>query len=314
MKYSYMTLFDYLALLSWQNCPISSQDFDFLRDSGIENPEKFHIFLSFSKTREYVLSNKNWWKKAEQDYKSCQEKAYHILSPDKKDYPKSFLECYEKIPIFSVLGKIPKDFLPVTFVGSRQPDELVLNWMDFYLPDLLKEKKICIVSGGARGIDQKAHKIAIRSGKPTLCFLPSGLDSFYPKSLYPLKSSILDQGGAFISCFPYWEEMRKSYFHKRNALMSAYSKLVVILQAQIRSGSMLTAKKSLELGTPIAVVPGPILSASWTGNLQLIYDGADMIRDHLDLSILVDRLNPKVFQVESVETESVRKKESNETE
>ena len=298
-----MTSFDYLALLSWQNCPISSEDFKALKDNGIDNPEKFSSFLSHLKAREYVLSNKNWWKKAEQDYKHCQEKSYHILSPDKKDYPSSLLNCYDKAPVFSVLGEMPSDLLFVTFVGSRQPDELVLNWMDFYLPEVLREKSICIVSGGARGIDQKAHKIAIRSEKPTLCFLPSGLDALYPKSLYHLKSSLLDQGGAFISCFPYWEEMRKPYFHKRNALMAAYSKLVVILQAQIRSGTMLTAKKSLELGTPIAVLPGPVLSASWTGSLQLLYDGADMVRDSLDLSLLIDCLYRKDFEAKDTQND-----------
>ena len=291
--YFCMTLFDYLALLSWHKCPISPQDFETLSEGGIDNPEQFSSFLSNLKAREYVLSNKNWWKKAEQDYKYCKEKGYFILSPDKKDYPHSLLRFYNKAPIFLVLGQIPSHFMPVTFVGTRQPDELVLNWMDFYLPDILKEKSLCVVSGGARGIDQKAHKIAIRSQKPTLCFLPSGLDSFYPKSLYPLKSSILDQGGAFISCFPYWEEMKKSYFHERNSLMAGYSDLVVILQAQIRSGTMLTAKKSLDIGTPLAVLPGPVLSASWTGNLQLIYDGADMVRDALDLSLLIDSLKQK---------------------
>lgn len=292
-----MTLYDYLALLSWQNCSVSARDFEILREEGIDSPEKFRSFLSCPKARDYTLSNKSWWRKAEQDYKYCQEKNYHILSPDKKNYPRKLLNCYNNAPVFLVLGHLPSDFLFITFVGSRQPDDLVLNWMDFYLPDILRERPICVVSGGARGIDQKAHKIAIRCQKPTLCFLPSGLDSFYPKSLYSLKSSVLDQGGAFISCFPYWEEMRKSYFHKRNGLMSAYSDLVVILQAQIRSGTMLTARKSLELGTPIAVLPGPALSAGWTGNLQLLYDGADMARDSLDLSLLIDRLTQKTFEI-----------------
>jgi len=287
---SEMTLFDYLSLLSWQNCPLSAKDFEALSKKGINSPDKFSSFLSYEKTREYVINHKNWWKKAEEDYKHCQKNNYSILSPDKKQYPSPLLRSFDRVPIFSVLGEIPKNLFAVTFVGSRHPDELVLNWMDFYLPEILRQKPINTVSGGARGIDQKAHKIAIRCGKPTLCFLPSGLDCFYPKSLYEIKSSLLDQGGAFVSSFPYWEEMKKSYFHKRNTFMAAYSKLVVILQAQIRSGTMLTAKKSLDYGTPIAVLPGSVLSAPWTGNLQLIYDGAHMVRDSLDLSLLIDQI------------------------
>ena len=148
------------------------------------------------------------------DYKHCQNKNYQLLYPGKKSYPKKFTGYFETVPIFLTLGHFPPERVefPMTFVGSRRADELVLNWMDFYLPSLIREKKIHVVSGGARGVDQKAHVIAVRSQSPTLCFLPSGLDHFYPESLYSLKNGILDNGGAFISCFPPWVEMYKPYF------------------------------------------------------------------------------------------------------
>lgn len=283
---------DYLSLLSWQNCKISSQDFKRLEEEPIENPENLISLISSLESKQYLMHNKYWWKKAEQDYLYCQKRNYRILNPSHEDYPKKILNFYDNVPIFLILGDMSfqKTHSPITFVGSRSPDDLVLNWMDFYITPLIKEKPICLVSGGARGIDQKIHKIAIRSQVPTLCFLPSGLDFFYPESLHSIKSGILNQGGAFISCFPPWEKMRKAHFHTRNAFMSAYSDLVVILQAQKRSGTMLTARKSLELGTPIAVLPGSVLSTKWAGNLQLIYDGAYIIRDSLDLSVLIESL------------------------
>ena len=74
--------------------------------------------------------------------------------------------------------------------------------------------------------------------------------------------------------------MRKSFFHIRNALLACYSKLVLVGQAQIRSGTMLTARKALDYGVPVA--------APWTGNLQLIYDGAYLLRDDIDLSLLIE--------------------------
>ncbi|MBC6415638.1 MAG: DNA-processing protein DprA [Bdellovibrionales bacterium] len=291
-----MKVFDYLALLSWQNCKIQFRDFELLARENINNPEKFSSILSSLETRNYLNCNKNWWKKAEQDYKYCQKKSYKIYSPFSKNYPDQILNFYDSVPIFLVLGELVSNLtFPITFVGSRQPEELVLNWMDVYLPSFLERKSVCIVSGGARGIDQKAHKIAICYQKPTLCFLPSGLDHIYPQSLKSLKSGILNHGGAFVSCFPPWEPMKKSYFHIRNSFLSSYSKLVVILQAQIRSGTMITARKALEFASPIAVLPGPILSAQWTGSLQLLYDGAYMIRDATDLSILVESLQLKSF-------------------
>ena len=292
---------DYLALLSWQSCPITRRDFINLYHQDIQNPENLASLVSLPETREYMISNKGWWKKTEADYKYCKNKNYQLLYPGKKAYPKNFIHFFERPPVFLSLGVLPakSECLTITFVGSRIAEELTLNWMDFYLPSLIKEKQVCVVSGGARGIDQKAHKIAIRSQCPTLCFLPSGLDHFYPESLNALKKGILNNGGAFISCFPPWEEMRKSYFHTRNAFMSAYSSLVFILQAQIRSGTMLTARKALDFGVPLAVLPGPALSARWTGNLQLLYDGAFLVRDNVDLSLLIESLAVKTEETAS---------------
>ena len=286
---------DYLSLLSWQGCSISLQDFKNLEEQDIQTPENFVSLVSLLETKEYLLHNKNWWKKAEADYKNCQRKNYQILYPGKSYYPKKFLHFFDTMPILLVCGDLSfwKNTFPITFVGSRRAEELVLNWLDFYLPCLLKEKNISVVSGGARGVDQKAHCVAIRSKAPTLCFLPSGLDHFYPESLNALRTGILDNGGAFISCFPPWARMYKSYFSIRNALMSAFSSLVVILQAQMRSGTMLTARKALDYGIPIGVLPGPPLSVSWTGNLQLIYDGAYLIRDNVDLSLLIESISTR---------------------
>ena len=283
---------DYLSLLSWQGCKVFSRDFVKLQSQEIQSPENLVSIVSSLETKEYLNHNKYWWKKAEADYKYCQSKNYRLLYPGNGEYPEKLAQLFEASPVFLVLGTLPspKTYLPITFVGSRKADEQVLNWMDFYLPLLIQEKQICVVSGGARGIDQKAHKVAVRSQSPTLCFLPSGLDCFYPESLHVLKKGILDNGGAFISSFPPWAIMRKSYFHIRNSFMSAYSSLNVILQSQLRSGTMLTAQKSMEYGIPLAVLPGPVLSVQWTGNLQLLYDGAYLVRDNIDLSLLIESL------------------------
>lgn len=285
---------DYLALLFWQGCKIPSRDFINLKSQDIQSPENLISVISHWESKEYLIHNKNWWRKAESDYKYCKDKGYQLLYPGKSAYPEKFMRFFEIAPFFLVLGEYPsKNSLPVTFVGSRENDELTLNWMDFYLPSLIQEKQICPVSGGARGVDQKAHAIAVRTQSPTVCFLPSGLDYFYPESLKSMRKGILDNGGAFLSCFPPWAEMRKPYFHIRNSFMASYSDLVFVLQAQIRSGTMLTAQKSLDYGIPLAVLPGPALSARWTGNLQLIYDGAYLIRDDKDLSLLIESLAVK---------------------
>ena len=286
---------DYLALISWQSHQVAWKDFVRLENESVKTPEELASFVSSPETKEYLTRNKLWWKQAEADYKLCQRKNYQLIYPGKPGYPEQFVPLCNNAPVLSVLGTWPVN--PpgprVTFVGSRIGDEIALRWMDFYLPQIIKEKRVLTVSGGARGIDQKAHAVSARAESPTLCFLPSGLDCFYPASLKTLKTGVLDNGGAFVSCFPAGFEMRKFCFYVRNGLMALYSSLVFVLQAQIRSGSMLTAKRALEYGVPVATLPGPPLSARWTGNLQLIYDGAFLIRDSADLSVLLESLSIK---------------------
>ncbi len=288
-----MVLEAYLSFLSFQGCKVSTEDFKNLKTGNIKTPENISSIISNLETREFLRHNKDWWKQAEKDYRHCKKSSYKISWPGKEDYPDIFSSSFKYPPILTYIGEsnLHKKHFPITFVGSRKSDSHILNWMDFYMPKIVQEKDICIVSGGARGIDQKAHSIAIRSGTPTVCFLPSGLDHFYPSNLYHLKKDILDGGGSFISCFSPYQSMYKSFFHIRNRLMACYSRLVVVMQAQIRSGTMLTAKKALDFGVPVSVLPGPILSTMFTGNLQLLYDGAFLLRDHMDISLLIESLS-----------------------
>ena len=298
-----MLLGDYLSLLTWRGCRIFLQDFKRLQEDPPRSPERFKNTVCHPESREFLIRNRSWWKTAEEDYKQCSQKNYRITWPGKEDYPLSFLKLDDPPLSITYLGNLPHcdggGYFPMTVVGSRKGHEIVFNWMDFYLSKILKEKKICLISGGARGVDQKAHSTALRLNSPTVCFLPSGLDRFYPDNLNFLKKGILDCGGGFISCFSPWEEMRKPFFHIRNRLMACYSKLVFVAQAQIRSGTMLTAGKALDCGAPVAVLPGPPLSVLWTGNLQLIYDGAHIVRDDVDLSLLIESLSHESSPAES---------------
>ena len=284
---------DYLALLSWQGCKVFCNDFKKLKRTSIQSIEDIKDICSHPDSKIFLNKHPDWWKRAESDYKKCYGRGYKITWPGKKDYPLAFFKLNRPPVILTYLGSLSQNeegYFPLTFVGSRESQDMVFEWMDFYLPKVVKEKKICLVSGGARGVDQKAHCIAVRIKFPTVCFLPSGLNCFYPSSLHGLKKSILDYGGAFVSCFHPDTPMYKSFFHIRNQLMACYSKLVCVGQAQMRSGTMLTAQKALNYGVSVAVLPGPPLSVSWGGNLQLLYDGAFLIRDDVDLFLLVESL------------------------
>lgn len=285
---------NYLALLAQQGCKIFLRDFQSLKAINLHTIEDIKHIVCHPETKQFLIHNKRWWKTAEEHYKTYSKKGYKLTWPGKEDYPDSFLRLNEPPAFLTYIGNLSQlnkeQYFPLTIVGSRKGHEIALNWMDFYLPKVVRANKTCLISGGARGIDQKVHSIAIRMNSPTVCFLPSGLDHFYPTGLIHLKKSILNHGGAFISCFPPEAQMKKSFFHIRNELLACYSKLVLVGQAQIRSGTMLTARKALDYGVPVATLPGPPLSALWAGNLQLIYDGAHLLRDDIDLSLLIESL------------------------
>lgn len=291
-------------MLTWQGCQVSLNDFNRINEEeSFQDPTKsLKQIVSSENTKSFLTQNPDWWKKAESCYKLCKQKGYQMIWPGEESYPQPFLRFYDSPPMLTYIGSLPKKSdLSVTIVGSRKSTETALSWMDFFLPKVITEHKLWIVSGGARGIDQKAHSIAIRLRTPTVCFLPSGLNHIYPAQLSHLKKEILESGGAFVSCFPPNFRMHKSFFHIRNRLMACFSLLVLVLQAEKRSGTMLTAQKALDSGLPVGTLPGSPLSPLWTGNLQLLYDGAFLLRDSLDLSLLVENL--KNQSTEGISTE-----------
>ena len=282
----------YLALLAWRNQKIRLSDFRRLAAfEGNKTPETLIKIVKCPKTQLFLRQNPLWWKTAESHYRLCRQKNYRITYPGEPSYPKAFLPFDEGPAVLTYMGHLPESSMPsVTLVGSRRITEITQNWMDFFLPKVIQEENLLVVSGGARGTDQKAHSIAVRLKRPTVCFLPSGLNHFYPDSLNHFKSAVLENGGAFVSCFsPHWK-MKKFYFSIRNRLMACFSHIVLILQAEIRSGTMLTARHALDCGVTLGVLPGPALSPLWTGNLQLLYDGAFLLRDDRDLKLLVENL------------------------
>ncbi len=140
-----------------------------------------------------------------------------------------------------------------------------------------------MVSGGARGVDQVAHQIALMTGVKTLVWLPSGLGHIYPGHFTKMAQEILSSGGVLLSEFDYQETMRKHHFVERNRLIAGMSQSLFIPQAALRSGTIMTAHFSLELGRPIFVIPGHPLITAYGGNLELGQLGATFVRSSRDL-------------------------------
>jgi DNA processing protein len=141
---------------------------------------------------------------------------------------------------------------------------------------------LLVVSGLARGIDACAHEAALEAGGASLAFMPCGIEQVYPASHRRLAAA-LAQRGAVVSEFPVGTPPRAPYFPLRNRLISALSEAVVVVEARIASGTLVTARHAANQGVDVLAVPGPVTSPTSAGPHQLLRDGAGLVTSGADL-------------------------------
>lgn len=192
----------------------------------------------------------------------------------------------------------------ISIVGSREPNSESLRWMEQELSHFLGKERPLVVSGGARGVDQRAHALALRKLCATAVVLPSGLGEVYPESLKEWIRPIVDQGGCLISEYDYQQRMHKNLFHHRNRLIAALGTVTLLVEARRRSGTMITAHQAAQIGRPVWVVPGHPQDPHFHGCLDLLFEGAQMVRDAEDLFMLFhsELISEKVASVGIVDS------------
>lgn len=199
-------------------------------------------------------------------------------------YPEN-LKCIEFPPwVLSVYGNI--DLLNsekrIGIVGSRKPDQSSLKWISEELAKI--DKSVVVISGGAIGIDQKVHQEACQKGVSNICVLPVGIFKVYPLSLKKQLRGYLGTGKfLLVSPFHPTVSVSRSLFHPRNYVLAGLSHKVLIVQAEKKSGTMVTAKYALEQGRDIYALPASPWNMSCSGNLELLEDGAYQI---IELSLI----------------------------
>lgn len=211
----------------------------------------------------------------------------HYTDPTSADYPEPWLRLSSHPPRVAYWGEpIWRTDRLISIVGSRTPMDDTINWMERHLPGVLKDLSLTVVSGGARGVDQLAHRLALECGQRTICILPSGLKKPYPAGVEPLLEKIVRAGGAVVSTYQDFEPLRRSHFAIRNRWIAGLSEVCFVAEANSRSGSMLTAQLARDEDKAVATLPVSPLSGQGLGNLQLLMDGAQLIRSAADLKCL----------------------------
>ncbi len=203
------------------------------------------------------------------------------MSPDiKKLEPKDFPELLKEIDdppsTLYLKGRMPpKGSLLLCVVGSRKSGEYGRKACSKIIEGLAGHR-VAIVSGLALGIDSFAHRSALKAGIPTIAVPGSGLDKrvLYPRGHRGLADDIVRSGGALLSEFEPDFKATKWSFPKRNRIMAGMSHGVLVIEAEERSGTLITARLGLEYNREVCAVPGPIFSSCSSGTNRLIQQGA----------------------------------------
>ena len=159
----------------------------------------------------------------------------------------------------------------VGIVGSRRCTEYG-KYVTAEAAGYLAKKGIPVISGMAKGIDGYAHTACMKADGYTLAFLGSGIDICYPREHKILMEQII-KNGVVLSEYPPGIEPKAGHFPKRNELIAAWSKKLLVVEASEKSGALLTAKYAKSLGREIYAVPNQIYNKTSKGTNQLIADG-----------------------------------------
>jgi len=218
-------------------------------------------------------------KRAEEDIKAAQRGGIKIITLFDEAYP--FRSVSPLPPVIFMKGEMRLDNTHIAFVGSRKATQYGRETVGKLISGL-SEYGVTIVSGLAYGIDAASHRAAIAEGMATVAVLGCGIDVMYPAGNRDLFEKI-PKNGALISEFPLGMPPYKSNFPLRNRLISAISAGVVVIEAEPKSGSLITAKWALDQGKDLFAVPGNIDRAMSKGTNYLIKNGAYLVDDAADI-------------------------------
>ncbi len=187
-----------------------------------------------------------------------------------KDYPESLENISDPPEILYYLGNLSILGKNIGVVGTRQITKFGQEVTEKITKELVEEGFV-IVSGMALGVDAVAHWTALKNGGKTVAVLGAGVDVIYPRENTHLYNSILEAGGLIISEVAPGRTVQKEMFPARNRIISGLSEAVVVTEAALKSGSLITARLALEQGREVFAVPGS------PGPDYLIEQGASLI-------------------------------------
>lgn len=210
-------------------------------------------------------------------------KEFDSISIMDPEYPEELLWMHNPPVLLFYSGNIDLLKHPkIAVVGSRSCSRTGIQSVEKIINELNNE--LIVVSGLAKGIDAAAHYAAIRNGGKTIGVIGTGLDVFYPRSNKQLQKYM---GGSHLVLTEYGpgQSPQKHHFPERNRIIAGLSRAVIVAEARMRSGSLITCERAMEEGRDVFAIPGSILDGRSDGCHHLIQEGAKLVtsgRDVLD--------------------------------
>lgn len=222
---------------------------------------------------------------AERLIERCGEKGVSLICYSDEDYPVVLRYITNPPAVLYYMGDIGclRAEHSVSAVGARKSGEYTLSVTQAICRQLA-ENGVLIVSGFALGVDIAAHIAAAGAGFPTACVLGCGLDINYPKENNIYRSVILESGGVMITEYPLGTTAFAPNFPKRNRILSALGDALIVFEATLKSGSLVTAQLASEQGREIfCLPPRDVFSDNYAGNISLLRNGAIPLYDAQDI-------------------------------
>lgn len=222
----------------------------------------------------------------EEELEIAKTKNVQIIAYTDKKYPENLARLNDAPPVIYAIGNIEllQNTPAIAIVGARNAS-IAGRKMASHLAYDLTLNGVTVISGLARGIDSAAHKGALYANEQkgtTIAVVGTGVDEVYPKENQELYEQICKQG-LIISEFAIGTQAQISNFPRRNRIISALSDGVVVVEAGLHSGSLITARLALEQGKEIFAVPGSPTENRSLGPNQLIKDGAILTESANDI-------------------------------
>jgi DNA processing protein len=231
----------------------------------------------------------------------------NFWTPADADYPRLLLEVPTPPAVLYYRGKVElSENLAqkpiVGIVGTRKPSEYGIRWTRI-ISTALAKSGFTVVSGLAAGIDTESHVATLKAGGRTLAILGTGVDVVYPAQNLQLYKEILNSG-LVISEYPTKTPPNRTHFPRRNRIIAGLSRAVLVMEAPMKSGALITANYANDFGRDVYVLPGRIDDYPAQGCLKLLSQGATPILKELDELL---KMLGAIPQLDVIDTQEIQK-------